>query len=32
MWSADLFHVSSRGHEVWADLGWKTVAQAMQLS
>lgn len=32
MWSADLFHVSSRGHKVWADLGWKTVAQAMQLS
>jgi lysophospholipase L1-like esterase len=32
MWSADLFHVSSRGHEVWADLGWKTVAEAMSLS
>ncbi len=31
MWSADLFHVSSRGHEVWADLGWKTVAEALQL-
>lgn len=31
MWSADLFHVSSRGHEVWADLGWKTVTQALQL-
>lgn len=31
MWSADLFHVSSRGHEVWADLGWKTVETALQL-
>ncbi|HEY5889873.1 MAG TPA: SGNH/GDSL hydrolase family protein [Acidimicrobiia bacterium] len=31
MWSADLFHVSSRGHEVWADLGWKTVAEALQI-
>lgn len=32
MWSADLFHVSSRGHEVWADLGWKTVQEAMSLN
>lgn len=31
MWSPDLFHVSSRGHEVWADLGWKTVARALEL-
>lgn len=29
MWSADLFHVSSRGHEVWADLGWQTVVKAL---
>ncbi|MGF1616710.1 MAG: GDSL-type esterase/lipase family protein [Acidimicrobiia bacterium] len=32
MWSADLFHVSARGHEVWGDLGWKTVARALELS
>lgn len=32
MWSADLFHVSSRGHEVWADLGWKTVQEALSLN
>jgi lysophospholipase L1-like esterase len=32
MWSADLFHVSARGHEVWGDLGWKTVALALDLS
>jgi lysophospholipase L1-like esterase len=32
MWSADLFHVSSRGHEVWADLGWKTLSQALENS
>lgn len=31
MWSADLFHVSARGHEVWGDLGWKTVARALGL-
>lgn len=31
MWSPDLFHVSSRGHEVWGRLGWKTVAQALGL-
>ncbi|MEX1037560.1 MAG: GDSL-type esterase/lipase family protein [Acidimicrobiia bacterium] len=31
MWSADLFHVSARGHEVWGDLGWKTVLKALQL-
>lgn len=31
MWSADLFHVSSRGHEVWADLGWETVAGALEI-
>lgn len=29
MWSDDLFHVSARGHEVWGDLGWKTVARAL---
>lgn len=32
MWSADLFHVSARGHEVWGDLGWKTVARALELN
>ncbi len=32
MWSADLFHVSARGHEVWGDLGWKTVARALEIS
>ncbi len=32
MWSADLFHVSARGHEVWSELGWKTVTQALELS
>lgn len=32
MWSADLFHVSARGHEVWGDLGWKTVVRALELS
>ena len=32
MWSADLFHVSALGHEVWGDLGWKTVAQALELN
>lgn len=31
LWSADLFHVSSRGHEVWADLGWETVKKAMKI-
>lgn len=31
MWSADLFHVSSRGHQVWADLGWETVKKALQI-
>jgi lysophospholipase L1-like esterase len=32
MWSPDLFHVSARGHEVWGDLGWKTLARALELS
>lgn len=31
LWSPDLFHVSSRGHEIWADLGWKTVQSALSL-
>lgn len=31
LWSADLFHVSSRGHQVWADLGWETVRKALQI-
>lgn len=31
MWSPDLFHVSARGHEVWGELGWKTVARALDL-
>jgi lysophospholipase L1-like esterase len=30
MWSADLFHVSARGHAVWADLGWTTVQEALR--
>lgn len=25
LWSADLFHVSAKGHERWANTGWKTV-------
>jgi acyl-CoA thioesterase I len=25
MWAADLFHVSARGHERWAELAWATV-------
>ena len=31
MWSDDLFHVSAKGHEVWGELGWRTVAMAMGL-
>lgn len=31
MWSPDRFHVSARGHEVWGELGWKTVARALDL-
>lgn len=25
LWAADLFHVSARGHERWADTAWRTV-------
>ena len=25
LWAADLFHVSERGHEIWADLAWATL-------
>ena len=25
LWAADLFHVSGRGHEIWADLVWSTL-------
>ncbi len=31
LWSPDLFHVSARGHQVWAELGWKTVEDALEL-
>ena len=25
LWAADLFHVSARGHERWAELAWKAI-------
>ena len=25
LWAADLFHVSGRGHEIWANLAWATL-------
>ena len=31
LWSADLFHVSSGGHQIWADNAWSTVRQALNL-
>jgi lysophospholipase L1-like esterase len=31
MWSADLFHVSAKGHEVWGELGWRTLSRALEL-
>lgn len=29
LWAADLFHVSARGHERWAELAWKALDPAL---
>lgn len=31
LWSADLFHVSAGGHQIWADAAWSTVKRALNL-